>query len=136
MSVQQPQDMNQVWANAFNAGHLEEMLSLYESDAVYVPQPGAQPARGLTAIKSGLRAFLAMNPTIEFEQQYCLTCGDVALLRANFQLRGTSADGQPFELKSATSEVLHRQADGSWKYVIDHPFGAGSMPIGEHTGNA
>jgi len=25
-----------------------------------------------------------------------------------------------------TAEVARRQADGSWRYVIDHPFGAES----------
>lgn len=37
---------------------------------------------------------------------------------------GTDGDGNAVDLRGVTSELLRRQADGSWKYVIDHPFGA------------
>jgi ketosteroid isomerase-like protein len=31
-------------------------------------------------------------------------------------------DGNPVELAMRSSEVVRRQADGSWRYVIDNPF--------------
>ncbi len=36
---------------------------------------------------------------------------------------GHEGDGNPVELHGTTSELVRRQPDGTWKYVIDHPFG-------------
>jgi hypothetical protein len=30
-------------------------------------------------------------------------------------------------MASSTTEVVRRQPDGSWLYIIDHPFGASDM---------
>lgn len=32
-----------------------------------------------------------------------------------------SADGKPLSMSGKTSEVLRRQPDGRWLYIIDHP---------------
>ncbi len=48
--------------------------------------------------------------------------GDLALLHAEWTLKGTGPDGQAVELAGRTSEVVRRQTDGSWRYVIDNPY--------------
>ena len=36
---------------------------------------------------------------------------------------GTAADGSEVNLTGQTSDVVRRQADGTWLLVIDNPFG-------------
>ncbi len=36
---------------------------------------------------------------------------------------GRGEDGKPVTLASQAKDVVRRQADGSWRYVIDNPFG-------------
>jgi hypothetical protein len=36
--------------------------------------------------------------------------------------------GAGMELSCRTAEVARRQPDGTWKYVIDHPYAAADLP--------
>ena len=38
---------------------------------------------------------------------------------------GVGEDGTPFERNGKAIEVVRRQADGSWKYLFDDPYGRG-----------
>ncbi len=49
--------------------------------------------------------------------------GDIALITAKWELTGTGADGKPVQLAGQSFEVARRQADGSWRYLIDSPWG-------------
>jgi ketosteroid isomerase-like protein len=49
--------------------------------------------------------------------------GELALLRGEWELRGTAPDGSSVELTARTAEVVRRQPDGAWLYVLDHAFG-------------
>ncbi|WP_233531607.1 YybH family protein [Paenibacillus alkalitolerans] len=46
------------------------------------------------------------------------------MMRAHFILGFTDADGNPIQLQGHTSEIVRKQPDGSWKYIVDHPFGS------------
>jgi ketosteroid isomerase-like protein len=55
---------------------------------------------------------------------YCVESGDTALLCGKWQLSGNGPDGSAVEMRGNSIEVVRRQNDGSWRFVIDHPFGA------------
>ena len=48
--------------------------------------------------------------------------GELALLRSRWTLRSRESEGQPMELAGERAEVVQQQADGSWRFVINHPF--------------
>jgi ketosteroid isomerase-like protein len=120
--------LNRAWGDAFNAGDLPRLLEFYEPDAVIVPGPGAEPVRGIEAIEGALRWFLGLGGRLEFgESRYWIVSGDIALGSCAFELvGGHDGDGHPVPLAGVTAEVVRRQPDGSWRYVVDHPFGAGA----------
>ena len=89
-----------------------------------IPQPGAEPIKGTTAIRSALEQFLALKGKVELETKHVVQHGDIALLRSAWRLKGTGPDGKPIEMRHGSAEVVRRQSDGSWRYVIDHPFGS------------
>jgi uncharacterized protein (TIGR02246 family) len=114
--------MHQKFAVAFNAGDLNGLLALYTPDAVLVPQPG-QVARGQAEIRGALQQFLAAKPVIEIKTTAAVETGSgVALTNGQFVMKGTGPDGKPFEMAGKTAEVLQKQRDGNWLYVIDNPF--------------
>ncbi|GAB3653599.1 hypothetical protein GCM10027596_04240 [Nocardioides korecus] len=116
--------LNQRWCAAFNAGDVATLMSTYETDAVLVPGPGAPPVRGHAAIEEALRGFLGLGGTLSFTPRFWLLAGDVALGSLEFSMAGGhDPEGNPVPLAGVTSEVVRRQRDGSWKYVVDHPFG-------------
>lgn len=119
-----PHALNQQWCDAFNAGDLPALMATYEHDAVIVPGPGAEPLQGHSAIEAALGWFLGLGGKLRFTPRYWLIRDDVALASIAFTMDGgTDPDGNAVDLHGITAEVLHRQADGTWKYVIDHPFG-------------
>jgi uncharacterized protein (TIGR02246 family) len=123
MKVYEPGDMNSAFAEAFNAGDIDSLMTLYEPSAVLVPMPG-HVVEGTQAIRSALEELLAMKGRMTSENQYALVHGDIALLRAKVHLLGTAPDGTQLEINNHTTEVVRRQADGSWLYILDHPYGA------------
>lgn len=128
MKVYNPEDMNSAFAEAFNSGDIESLVSLYEPEAVLVPVPG-QVVVGVEAIRAALLELLSLKGTMRSENQYALVQGDIALLRAKVHLVGTRPDGNPLEINNHTAEVVRRQPDGSWLYILDHPYGADPLDV-------
>lgn len=114
--------MHAAWARAFNAGDLEGMLTLYETKAISLPEPG-QPISGTEAIRGALADFLAMKGTIELTPVRVIEGDGIALLISDWTLTGIGPDGQPTTMMGQATDVLRRQPDGSWLYAIDNPFG-------------
>lgn len=123
MAAPTPQEVQSQWAKAFNAGDLEGLMALYAPDACFVPQPG-QPVQGHNSIREALQNFLSLGAKIDIDADYVLESKDTALLRGRWQLTGTAPDGQALDMRGRSSEVVRRQPDGGWVYIIDHPYGA------------
>lgn len=123
MAVQRPDDMHHAFTEAFNASDADALMALYEAEAALVPAPG-QTVTGTAAIREALGGFLALNGRISIVTQAIVPAGDVALLHGNWLLSGTGPDGSPVELAGLNTEVVRRQADGSWLFLIDNPFSA------------
>jgi len=123
MPAQKPQDLHTLFASALNSGDINSLVGLYEPSATLVPQPG-QVATGTAAIRQALQAFVAMKPTIRLKTTFVLETGDVALLRGKWTIDAKGPDGQPTQMTGNSTEVVRRQHDGSWLYLIDHPYGA------------
>jgi uncharacterized protein (TIGR02246 family) len=124
MSASTPEEVPRLWAETFSAGDLDALVALYEEhDAMLVPQPG-ETVTGTDDIREALSAFLALRPTFDLEVRKVLQTGDLALSFADWTLSGTGPDGEAIEMAAQTSDVLRRQPDGSWRIVIDNPYGS------------
>jgi ketosteroid isomerase-like protein len=58
MFAKTPEDVHRLFNQAFNAGDLDDLLTLSEPESRLVPQPG-QPVTGPVALREALRGFLA-----------------------------------------------------------------------------
>jgi len=121
MKISQPADIHHAVEEAFNARDLEGLVSLYEKDA-RMATPDGSVAEGVDAIREQWQGFLAMNGRMTLKTRFAVEMGDVALLRNDWSFASDDA-----ELASSASEVVRRQPDGTWRYVIDHPFGSSDM---------
>lgn len=121
--VSTPAGMNETFARAFNSRDVDNLLSLYEPDAALVVDDTGTVLRGTTAITSALTALLQAPGVMRSVNNFCVEHGDLALLRADWAL----ADGDTLIASGSTAEVVRRQPDGAWLYVIDHAAGA-SVP--------
>jgi uncharacterized protein (TIGR02246 family) len=115
------------FAKHLNEGDLDALVRLYEPDAAFVPEPGVV-LQGVDAIRGALEGFLALEPVISGQVQSVVESGGVALVVNRWRLEGTSPDGDPVEMSGMSADVVRRQPDGSWRVLIDDPWGGG-LPV-------
>ena len=122
MSFTTPQELLEAFFRTFNAGDLDATLALYEPNAMLVAEPG-KTVQGMAALREALSAFLAMMPKLTPDKSEMLTTGDLALSLVKWTLNGTGPDGKPLTMTGTSSDVARRQPDGTWRLVIDNPWG-------------
>jgi uncharacterized protein (TIGR02246 family) len=122
MPATTPEQVHRVFEDTFNAGDIDGLMELYESDAALIAQPGGV-AHGSEQIQAALQGFLALKGHITLDTKLVVTVGDLAYLSNTWSLSGTGPDGNPVVLGATTAEVARRQADGTWRYVIDNAWG-------------
>jgi uncharacterized protein (TIGR02246 family) len=123
MAAHTPEAVHSEWMKAFNAGNLEEMIALYEPDSAVVSEPGGDVVSGLPALKENLEGYLSLAGQIDLRLQRCIRCNDLAILYSGWTMTGQAPDGSEVNLNGQTSDVVRRQADGTWLLAIDNPFG-------------
>jgi uncharacterized protein (TIGR02246 family) len=122
MVVSDPGEFHRSYADAFNSGDIEAVVTLYEPEAVFVPQPNTELS-GQAAISDALKRFQAAGQ-MNASTRYCVTVGDVALASASWQITGTDPEGVLVDIRGISADLLRRQPDGRWLLVVDHPFTA------------
>lgn len=122
MPATTPADAVLEFAERLSAGDLAGVLSLYEDDAVLLPDPGTVVA-GPDGLRTGLAGYVALRPRLTSRSRRVFTAGDVALVVHEWQLSATLPDGTPLEQNGRATDVLRRQTDGTWRFLIDNPWG-------------
>ncbi|MGB5656517.1 MAG: hypothetical protein WBN35_07890, partial [Acidimicrobiia bacterium] len=75
---------------------------------------------GPVAIREVLAGYMSTGASIVMNEAVAFEAGDLALVHWGWTM--TFPDGRVAE--GATAEVLRRQSDGSWKFIIDNPDGS------------
>ena len=117
-----PEEVLRSYVEAFNTGNIDYVLMLYEPEACLIPQPG-QVVKGQQSIRQILQGFIDMQGKLESKVKRVLQAGDVALVIGEWSFNGTGTDGKPVNLASTSTDVLHQQSDGTWRIIIDNPWG-------------
>ena len=117
-----PEQVLESIVDGINTGNLDALMPLYEPHAAFAAQPGSL-AHGLPGIRESLAAFTAMKGTLDLEVTRVLEAGGMALVVGVWSFAGTGPDGEPVKLTGHNADVLRRQSDGSWRFVIDNPWG-------------
>ena len=122
MSTATPVQVLESIVTGINTGDLDSLMPLYESDAAFATQPGSL-APGAPGIREALNGFIAMNGTLDLEVTRVLEVDDLALVIGVWSFDGSGPDGTPVRLEAKNADVLRRQTDGTWRFVIDNPWG-------------
>lgn len=117
-----PEQVLRSIVEGINSANLDALLTLYEPQAAFAAQPGSL-AHGLQGIRESLAGFIGMKGTLDLEVTRVLEANGLALVIGVWSFAGTGPDGQPVKLTAQNADVLRRQSDGSWRFVIDNPWG-------------
>jgi uncharacterized protein (TIGR02246 family) len=122
MSKETPEQVLEAVVDGINTGNFETLIDHYEPGAAFATQPGSL-AHGLGGIREALGGFVRMKGKLDLKVSRVLEVNDLALVAGDWSFTGTGPNGEPVRLEAKNADVLRRQADGSWRFVIDNPWG-------------
>jgi uncharacterized protein (TIGR02246 family) len=124
-----PEETDRLIAEAISRQDLDATLDLYEPDAVFVDVDSGGELHGHAEIESGLQALFQSRPRLEGQQLQVFKTADLALVLSRWTMTGRDTDGETFEVSGVATDVMRRQSDGTWRYVIDNPSGVQNLLI-------
>jgi ketosteroid isomerase-like protein len=114
MPASTPREIHVLFERAFNLGDVEAILALYEPRAVLVT--GGKPVAGHASIREAYSVSLSTGARMQVETRAVIESGaGLAVLHAAWSL------GPPASTHGLSTEVVRRQPDGTWMFVIDNP---------------
>jgi ketosteroid isomerase-like protein len=106
--AKEPNDLEKFFVERANAGDVEGLVALYESNATLAGGNG-EVVVGLDQIRKFFITFLANRPHLTSSDQSPALCsGDLALTSSRL------------DNGDITAEIARRQPDGNWLWVVDH----------------
>jgi len=117
-----PEDVLNSVTEGINAGDIDSLMTLYEPLACFASQPG-KLAKSPEGIRKSLRSFIDMNGKLDLSVKRVLKANDLALVTTEWSFNGTDPDGKHVHISAKSADVLRQQPDGTWRFVIDNPWG-------------
>ena len=118
----QPEGMVASLLERFNSGKVSAMMTLYAPEAVFIAKDG-RTITDHTEIAAELERDLSLGLPLKAKVRHVFVSGDIAQIVLDWSIDGTGPDGKHVHLGSSASDIVHRGADGPWRYVIDNSLG-------------
>ncbi|MCA1668180.1 MAG: SgcJ/EcaC family oxidoreductase [Thermomicrobia bacterium] len=118
-----PEDIHRLFAEAVTAGNLEALVALYEPDATVIERTGER-TEGVDDIRRHLAHLLTMRPAMSIQGSRVHRKGEFALLSSHWIATAAAPDGRPVRMEFHGSELARQQRDGTWRLLLDNPWGA------------
>jgi uncharacterized protein (TIGR02246 family) len=122
MSNHTPEEVLHSVVEGINTGNIDSVMMLYEPEACFTPQLG-QVVKGQQSIRQNLQCFIDMKGKLQSKVKRVLQASDLVLVLSEWSFSGTGTDGKPVNLASTATDVMHQQSDGTWRIIIDNPWG-------------
>lgn len=122
MSNHTPEEALHSIVESMNTGNIESLMMLYEHEACFASQPG-QIVKGQQGIRQNLQGFVNMKGKLKSKVKRVFQTSNLALVISEWSFNGTGADGNPVNFTRTATDVLRQQSDGTWRIIIDNPWG-------------
>jgi len=122
MIATRPEQVVELLDQAFNERDLEALLGLYEQNAAVVTEPGKM-ARGASELRTLFAQVFTLGQSAKQIKTHVIEVDGIALFLSRWTLEGKAAGEEVSSPAFDAVTVLRKQADGSWKAVIDNQFG-------------
>lgn len=108
--------------SSFHAGDIDAVMKTYEARQSIAFEPG-NPVSDAAIARQAFQQFSEMAPEFTYQGHEVIVEGDLAVHIAPWRMTAKGADGTDMSASGLSVAVLRRQSDGSWKMVIDNPYG-------------
>ena len=121
MPARTPEESSELFTDAVNRGDLDALIALYEPDAISQPPTPDPPVDNNAARRALFEGMLGLHPKVDLQVIRTLTGKDIAQVCGSWTLEGAAPDGSQINMSGFYADVLRRQADGTWLFVLDNP---------------
>ncbi|MFI7676481.1 YybH family protein [Actinophytocola sp. NPDC049390] len=116
MPATEPAQLHDLFSAAVNAKDADALLALYEPAGTAVHLDGTTRT-GEQALRAMIDELLSTIEHIDGRTRKVIVSGDIALTSVTWHARLSTGE----EAGNTTAEVVRRQPDGTWRWVIDDP---------------
>jgi ketosteroid isomerase-like protein len=125
MSAMKPEDCDLLIFEYMRQKNIEAVVDLFEPGATFILEGGSL-VRGHDAIREAVKGWIDAEKLewtygpIAYED----ASGSIALLRGTWSATFRDEAGTVSTSTGKNVEIVRRQPDGTWRFVIDHARGA------------
>jgi uncharacterized protein (TIGR02246 family) len=121
MPAYDPAEIHTLFRQAFNLGDVEALIALYEPGAVLVVN--GQAVTGRESIRTVLESYLARRGRMTLETRAVVESQQgLAVLHGGWVIEPPRGMGADIATRGLSTEVVRKQPDGTWLFVIDNPY--------------
>jgi uncharacterized protein (TIGR02246 family) len=121
MGPHSPTEIHALFQNAFNVGDVEALISLYEPDAILIV--GGKQVTGRENIRAAFHSMLSVGVQMSLTTRSIIESRDgLALLHGEWVVQRATATGAQLTTQGLSTEVVRKQPDGTWLFIIDNPY--------------
>ncbi|MEX0665750.1 MAG: SgcJ/EcaC family oxidoreductase [Acidimicrobiia bacterium] len=123
MGAETPEQVGELMEAAYRAKNVEAVADLYEEDAIFAAPDAGFTAIGRAAIVDRVTEMFAAMPELETvydPPELSAVVGNHAFFHYTSSTRFSLSDGAQREMRTRTTTIAHRGADGFWRFVLDH----------------
>ena len=124
-----PERAARYFQNCIRAGDVEGAVRCLDVNAIYVTEAG-KFVQGRASTRAAVAKVAGLKPDLQAKRSAILMPGgDIASLVDEWTLKATLPNGQKLDLAGVSSDILKRQANGVWTYLVDNPYGASYLTV-------
>jgi len=120
MPAYSPEEIHKLFQHAFNLGDVEALIALYETNAILVVD--GQEVTGRESIRRALEKLVPGRGRMTLETRAVVVSQQgLAVLHGSWVIEPPTGMGAELTTRGLSTEVVRRQQDGTWLYVVDIP---------------
>jgi uncharacterized protein (TIGR02246 family) len=121
MPAYSPAEIHTLFRTAFNLGDVEALIVLYEPNAILVVDGNS--VSGRENIRKVLESILQRRGRMSLETRSAVESQQgLAVLHGRWAVEPATGMGSELVTRGLSTEVVRKQPDGSWLFVIDNPY--------------
>jgi uncharacterized protein (TIGR02246 family) len=121
MPAYSPGEIHTLVRSAFNLGDLEALVALYEPNAILVVE--SNRVSGRENIRKALESVLLRHGRMTLQTRSVVESEQgLALLHGSWVVGYATEMGSEIVTRGMSTELVRKQLDGTWLFVIDDPY--------------
>ncbi len=113
-----PKETSELFEEAV-AQDLDAVMTLFEPNTSSATS-ATESISGLGAIRENLGGYIALRPTMKLTPTQVITADDLAQVVGDWTMEGTDPEGKPISMNGRYVDVVRRQPNGRWLFIIDN----------------